>query len=100
MRERQREMTAIVLNQDRTLSASLIDRPTPGPTQVLIKAAAVGVNPVDWKTRQNATVGDNDPEVLGWDVAGEVVEVGNGVTRFSPGDRAFGMPAFPGRANA
>ena len=94
------KMTAIITNADRTLSPQQIDRPTPGPSQVLIKAAAVGVNPVDWKTRKQATIGDHDPEVLGWDVAGEVVEIGAGVTRFAVGDRVFGMPAFPNRANA
>ena len=93
-------MTAMITNPDRTLSAAQVDRPTPGPTEVLIKSAAAGVNPVDWKMRQNAPLGENDPEILGWDVAGEVVEVGAGVTRFAVGDRVFGMPRFPGRANA
>lgn len=94
------DMTAVVVAEDRTLAVKKVQRPTPGMTEVLIKAAAVGVNPVDWKTLNGAPVGEHDPDILGWDVAGEVVEVGVGVTRFAVGDRVFGMPRFPGRANA
>lgn len=93
-------MTALITAPERTLELATVERPTPGPTEVLIEVAAAGINPVDWKTRQNATVGEHDPDILGWDVAGTVVEVGAGVTRFAVGDRVFGMPRFPGRANA
>lgn len=96
------KMTAIINNPDHTLTSAQIDRPTPGPTEVLIKTAAAGINPVDWKVRRNGgltpTIIEHD--ILGWDVAGEVVEVGAGVTRFTVGDRVFGMPRFPERANA
>ena len=53
------------------------------------KSGAAGVNPVDWKIRR----GDlrlflwiSFPYTPGGDVAGEVVEVGAGVSRFKPGD--------------
>ncbi len=96
-------MTAIINNPDQTLTPVEIERPTPGPTEVLIKTAAAGINPVDWKVRRNGgltPLAPNQPDILGWDVAGEVVEVGAGVTRFKVGDRVFGMPRFPDRANA
>ena len=98
------KMTAIINNPDHTLTPVEIERPTPGPTEVLIKTAAAGINPVDWKIRENGdvfgTFAGEAQMILGWDVAGEVVEMGAGVTRFSVGDRVFGMPRFPHPANA
>ena len=80
-----------------------VERPEPIPTEVLVKVAAAGLNPVDWKTRQGGglrnAIGD-PPLILGWDIAGTVEEVGGGVTRFEPGDRVFGMPRFPRLARA
>ena len=97
-------MTAIVTNPDHTLSPAQVERPTPGPTEVLIKVAAAGINPVDWKIRANGeafgTFDPDGPMILGWDVTGEVVEAGASVTRFSVGDRVIGMSRFPRPANA
>ncbi|KAJ9609807.1 hypothetical protein H2200_006135 [Cladophialophora chaetospira] len=65
----------------------------PGPGQITIKNHAVATNPLDFIKQ---TVGDllydwvKYPIILGSDVAGEVVEVGKGVTRFKVGDRVVG----------
>jgi NADPH:quinone reductase-like Zn-dependent oxidoreductase len=78
-------------------------RPDPAPTEVLVRVAAAGVNPVDWKVREEPWLPDlmgEPPLILGWDVAGTVEAVGYGVTRFAPGDRVFGMPWFPRLARA
>ncbi len=75
-------------------------RPAPGATEVLVRVAAAGVNPVDWKVRMRGGFLGDPPFTVGWDVAGVVEEVGFGVTRFSPGDRVFGMPRFPKQAAA
>jgi NADPH:quinone reductase-like Zn-dependent oxidoreductase len=80
-----------------------VERPQPIPTEVLVRVAAAGLNPVDAKTRAGrgmAEVLGDPPLILGWDVGGVVEEVGRGVTRFAPGDRVFGMPWFPRRAGA
>ena len=80
-----------------------IGRPEPAPTEVLVRVAAAGVNPVDWKVREEPWLPDlmgEPPLVLGWDVGGTVEAVGYGVTRFAPGDRVFGMPWFPRLARA
>lgn len=85
------------------LAEAELPAPEPLPTEVLVRTAGAGVNPVDWKTRAGKgmakLIGDL-PWVPGWDVAGTVEAVGAGVTRFQPGDRAFGMPWFPRAASA
>jgi NADPH:quinone reductase-like Zn-dependent oxidoreductase len=80
----------------------LIDAPVPQPrpTEVLVRVAGAGVNPVDWKTRAKGGFLGEPPFTVGWDVAGVVEQVGYGVTRFAAGDRVFGMPRFPGEAAA
>ena len=66
----------------------------PGENEIVVKNAAIALNPVD-SGRQD--LGDalfawtTYPCVLGADVAGEVVEVGSGVSRFQPGDRVTGL---------
>jgi NADPH:quinone reductase-like Zn-dependent oxidoreductase len=75
-----------------------VARPEPFPTEVLVKVATAGVNPVDWKTRSSGGRLGPPPFTLGWDVAGVVEELGFGVTRFAVGDRVFGMPRFPREA--
>lgn len=72
-----------------------VPRPVPGPSQILVRVRAAGVNPTDWKHRANAGFLDRLPLVLGWDVAGVVEAVGFGVTLFEPGDEVFGMLPYP-----
>jgi NADPH:quinone reductase-like Zn-dependent oxidoreductase len=77
--------------------------PDPLPTEVRVRVAAAGVNPVDWKTRSGggmAAVLGPPPFTIGWDVAGVVDALGPGVTRFDVGDEVFGMPWFPRAAGA
>jgi NADPH:quinone reductase-like Zn-dependent oxidoreductase len=75
-------------------------RPEPGPTEVLVRVSAAGVNPLDWKTRAGGAFLGRPPFTVGADLAGVVTAVSEGVTRFAPGDRVFGMPRFPGEAAA
>jgi len=65
---------------------------------VLIRVRAIGINPVDHKTRSGKGVASHlgdPPFVVGWDVAGEVVDVGRRVTTRAVGDRVAGMVNFP-----
>lgn len=76
------------------------DLPTPAEGQVLVRVHGAGLNPIDWKTRKGlgfaARQIENDlPWTPGYDIAGEVVAVGEQVTTLVPGDRVMGMVGFP-----
>jgi NADPH:quinone reductase-like Zn-dependent oxidoreductase len=82
-----------------------LPRPEPLPTEILVRVKAVGLNPIDWKTRAGAPTPaaaalGTPPHVLGWDVSGIVEAVGGGVHLFSPGDEVYGLPWFPRPARA
>ncbi|MGI8815963.1 MAG: NADP-dependent oxidoreductase [Pseudonocardia sp.] len=97
-------MRAVVLDRygpAELLAVAVRSIPEPQPTEIRVRVAAAGVNPVDWKTRAGggmAAVLGHPPIVLGWDVAGVVDALGPGVTRFEVGDPVFGMPWFPRQA--
>lgn len=55
---------------------------------VLVKIAAIAVNPVDTKVRLNAPA-LNQARVLGWDACGEIVAVGSAVSQFSIGQQVY-----------
>lgn len=84
----------------------LTDLPMPRPAagEVLIEVRAISINPVDFKTgRGKALYGslqEQDPLILGWDVAGTIKEVGAEVDDFVSGQRVFGMINFPGHGKA
>ncbi|MEH1997319.1 MAG: NAD(P)-dependent alcohol dehydrogenase [Nostoc sp.] len=76
-----------------------VEQPKIEPMQLLVKVRASSVNPVDWKIRQgmlSLISGSKFPKILGFDVAGDVVAVGSGVTRFKAGDAIYGSTSFPG----
>lgn len=70
-----------------------LQRPRAGPSEVLVRIAASGVNPLDTKIRAGAAAHARHavPAVLGLDMAGIVAACGAGVTRFAPGDEVYGM---------
>lgn len=63
-----------------------IELPPPGPSQVLVRHAAVGLNFIDTYHRSGLYPIDL-PGTLGLEAAGTVEAVGEGVARFRPGDR-------------
>ncbi|MFF3839275.1 NADP-dependent oxidoreductase [Streptomyces sp. NPDC001930] len=67
--------------------------PEPGPGEVRVKVAAVGVNPVDWKRRYGWVeefYPTTFPAVPGLEFAGTVDELGEGVTGLAVGDEVLG----------
>lgn len=101
-------MRAIILEKfggAENLIYKTIDKPQVKPDEVLIKVRAFSVNPVDAKVRSGkaplAKVLDiYNPLVLGWDVSGEIVEVGSQITKHNIGDAVFGMVNFAGHGKA
>src|ERR1035437_4252390 len=70
-------------------------RPEPNADEVLIKVFASGVNPVDWKIREGHAKGKfpvNFPLIPGWDVSGEIEEVGSDIVNFRKGDEVYSRP--------
>ncbi len=65
-----------------------IDRPEPGPRDLIVKIEAVSVNPVDFKVRKFSDP-DGKPRILGFDAAGTVVAVGSETRLFKVGDAVF-----------
>jgi NADPH:quinone reductase-like Zn-dependent oxidoreductase len=77
------------------------ERPEPslGPGRVLIQVRAAGVNFADLMARQGLYPDAPDlPAVLGYEVAGEVKDVGDGVEEVAPGDKVLGWCRFGGYA--
>jgi len=83
--------TAVLANRN-------IAKPEASASQVLVKVHAAGVNIADWAVMSGLPYiarpiyGFRRPKhaVRGTDVAGTVVAIGSGVTRFRPGDEVFG----------
>lgn len=91
-------MKAVIINQyggPEELQMATIERPSIDQDEVLVAVQATSINPIDWKARQGLLKGMFDwqmPVVLGWDVAGTIVEAGAAVTNFKVGDEVFARP--------
>lgn len=89
-------MKAVVMRKYGTpdvLEIANISRPQIDDNQVLVEVYASSVNPVDWKIRKGNLklfMRKKLPCILGGDIAGRVVEVGNKVQFFRVGDEVFG----------
>lgn len=62
------------------------------PQDILVRVAAVAVNPVDGKARAGGPAGQpvaNPPQIVGWDAVGEVVALGPDARRFGLGDQVY-----------
>jgi NADPH:quinone reductase-like Zn-dependent oxidoreductase len=64
--------------------------PTAGPGQIVVKNAAVAINPLDWHMLDHGVFVKQWPAIFGCDVAGEVYQVGPDVEEFKKGDRVIG----------
>jgi NADPH:quinone reductase-like Zn-dependent oxidoreductase len=88
-------MKAVVLHEygpPKNLKYEDFEDPKPKHGEVLVRVHAIGVNPIDWKIRSGAMKGQFSvafPAILGYDIAGIVSQLGEGVNDFAVGDRVF-----------
>ena len=73
-----------------------VDRPQAQPGTILIKVLAAGVNRLDHYIREGSVAPELPfPHILGADAAGEVAELGEGVSQWQIGQRVIVVPGFP-----
>ncbi len=80
-----------------------VEPPKIQPKELLVKVRASCVNPVDWKIRKGMLKfipGNKFPMILGFDLSGDVVEVGSQVKQFKPGDAIYANVGVKGGAYA
>src|SRR6266699_6871083 len=96
------EMTAIAVREPGgpdVLVAQTRPTPAPGPGEVLVKVAAAGVNRPDVMQRQGLyPPPPGATDIPGLEIAGEVVALGAGVTRWKLGDRVMALVVGGGYA--
>jgi NADPH2:quinone reductase len=66
-----------------------IEKPVPGGRDLLVQVRAISVNPIDIRQRASRQQREEKPLILGWDVAGVVVQTGPECTLFQPGDEVY-----------
>lgn len=89
-------MKAVVIHEyggNDVVEIADVARPAPGPSQILVKVQAAGVNPIDWKIRNGAgqRLGMTLPIYLGSELVGTVAEVGEGVEGFMQDESVFAL---------
>ena len=77
------------ITEDDALLDLDLPRPVPSGRDLLVRVEAVSVNPVDTRVRRGVAPEPGQAQVLGWDAAGTVAEVGPNATLFGPGDAVF-----------
>jgi NADPH:quinone reductase-like Zn-dependent oxidoreductase len=89
-----RAITQHELGGPEVLTVDTVPDPRPLPTEVLVRVAAIGLNPMETRVRSGRMplLGE-PPFILGWDISGTVVASNS--WRWRPGDEVFGLPLFP-----
>lgn len=72
------------------LEETSLDMPEISPGDLLVQVTASGFNPIDTKIRAGLAPIASDNHVVGCDLAGEVVAIGDDVSGFAVGDRVYG----------
>ena len=95
-------MLAVVIpefGEPDVLRLGTVPSPRPGPRDLVVRVGASGVNRADLLQRRGLyPPPPGESEVPGLEFAGVVDEVGEGVTRWRPGDRVMGIVGGGGYA--
>ena len=82
-------LKSLLIDQKDSLTDIQIEVPTAVGRDLLVKIAAISVNPVDTKVRMRAEGTNGQHKILGWDAVGEVVAVGDETELFKVGDQVW-----------
>jgi L-iditol 2-dehydrogenase len=88
-------MRAAVYKGDSTVSIESIPVPAIGPGEILVRVEACGICHTDLKKIEYNLL--PPPRVYGHETAGIIAAVGEGVTKFQPGDRVIAFHHVPCR---
>lgn len=88
-------MRSAILEQPGQISIKDQDVPTPGPGELLLRVKCATTCGTDLKAYLRGHPQIPMPGPFGHEYAGEVSEVGEGVTAFSPGDEVMGVHSAP-----
>ncbi|RXW16422.1 hypothetical protein EST38_g9432 [Candolleomyces aberdarensis] len=86
------QQALVVEKKHAEFTVASVPVPKPGKDEVLVKVYSSALNPVDWKIQKHGWFVEEYPAVLGTDIAGEVVQLGEGVSEsglVGIGDRVF-----------
>lgn len=86
------------------LTVEEIEKPCPGPDEVLVQVQTASLNPRDWLTMRGIYQARRTleplPITLGSDFSGKIVEIGRDVSGYKIGDAVFGMQPLKGKFGA
>jgi L-iditol 2-dehydrogenase len=91
------DMSAAVMDKPLSIEVKKVNRPEPGPEEALIKVHCIGICGSDVHYYEHGRIGRyvvEKPIILGHELAGEVVKVGEKVTNVSVGDRVAVEPGI------
>jgi len=82
---------SLPISDNKSFIAFETEKPTPKGYDLLVKIAAISINPVDFKIRQNAAKDRmlETPKIIGWDAVGTVEAVGDTTSKFKVGDLVY-----------
>lgn len=84
------QQKVLFLNEPKgEFSVGLADIDEPGPGEILVEVHSTALNPVDWIVRDFDILIAKYPAIGGYDAAGIIKQVGEGVSNLTVGDEVY-----------